>query len=132
MKNHLLASVFFLLAIEAQGQGYTHVVNSLNKIYKDHGAGNVSEPIAFDSIRSLLVIDNYNVPMSDNTFIQCVKNRSANGGLRYSAKFYMQQGEVITLQGNELIQKSFLSIPLTDKETCRQFVFNLEQLKKEL
>jgi hypothetical protein len=69
--------------------------------------------------------------MSDNTFIQCVKNRRAKDGMKYSAKFYMQQGETITLKGNDLIQKAFLAIPLSDQGICKAFVFQLEQLKKE-
>lgn len=116
---------------ESHGQNYEQAVRNLNSIYKNYGASTSESPIKFDSLKRILFIDKYEIPMSDNTFIQCVKNRRSKGGMRFSAKFYMQQGEIITYQGNDMIQKAFLSIPLSDKASCKRFVFYLEQLKKE-
>ncbi|HEX9651616.1 MAG TPA: hypothetical protein VGA21_13725 [Cyclobacteriaceae bacterium] len=127
----LIIPVLLVYSFEVKSQEYHKAVAKLNSIYEVHGLSSVSEPIVFDSLTRILEIDNYRVPMSDNTFIQCVKNRRAKDGMKYSAKFYMQQGETITLKGNDLIQKAFLAIPLSDQGICKAFVFQLEQLKKE-
>ena len=129
--NSFLIIPALLISLQAKSQEYHIAVAKLNAIYEVHGLSPVSEPIVFDSLTRILEIDNYRIPMSDNAFIQCVKNRRSKEGMKYSAKFYMQQGEFITLKENDLIQKAFLAIPLSDKESCAAFVFQLEQLKKE-